>query len=80
MHHHSQHYRVACGSHFETETPDPYPDAVTSTLWPGIALRILGWETEPDDDTDWSGSHTSGRPGLELRSGTTPKRGTHAIF
>jgi hypothetical protein len=41
--------------HFETETPNPYPHAVTSTLWPGIALQILGWETAPDEDTEWSG-------------------------
>lgn len=23
--------------------------------WPGVALRLLGWETEPDEDTEWSG-------------------------
>ena len=22
---------------------------------PGIAFRVLGWETVPDEDTDWSG-------------------------
>ena len=48
-----RHHRYS--RHFETETPNPYPHAVTSTLWPGIALQILGWETAPDEDTEWSG-------------------------
>jgi len=21
----------------------------------GVALRVLGWQTEPDEDTEWSG-------------------------
>lgn len=23
--------------------------------WPAVAVRILGWETEPDADTEWTG-------------------------
>lgn len=23
--------------------------------WSGIAWRVLGWETEPDQDTEWTG-------------------------
>lgn len=32
-----------------------YPDAVQVKGYRGIAFRILGWETEPDADTEWSG-------------------------
>lgn len=24
--------------------------------WSGIAFYLLGWETEPDEDTEWTGS------------------------
>lgn len=41
--------------HFETDTPDPYPDAVRIAGHPGVAWNVLGWESEPDDDTEWSG-------------------------
>jgi hypothetical protein len=23
--------------------------------WPGVAVYVRGWETEPDEDTEWSG-------------------------
>ena len=23
--------------------------------WRGVAWRVLGWETKPDEDTEWSG-------------------------
>ncbi len=23
--------------------------------WPGIAWRVYGWETKPDEDTEWTG-------------------------
>jgi hypothetical protein len=23
--------------------------------WRGIAFRLIGWQTEPDEDTEWSG-------------------------
>lgn len=30
-------------------------DAYTALGWSGIAWYVLGWETEPDEDTEWSG-------------------------
>ena len=41
--------------HFETPTPDPWPDAVRIAGYEGIACVILGYQTEPDEDTEWSG-------------------------
>ena len=41
--------------HYETDTPDPYPDAVRIAGYAGIAWYVLGWQTEPDVDTEWSG-------------------------
>jgi hypothetical protein len=26
--------------------------------WEGIAFWLMGWETEPDDDTEWTGDET----------------------
>ena len=26
--------------------------------WRGVAWNVLGWETEPDGDTEWSGNET----------------------
>ena len=40
---------------YETPTPDPYPDAVRVAGWPQVAVSILGWQTEPDADTEWTG-------------------------
>ena len=41
---------------YETDDPDPYPDAVRIPA-SGIAVawHVLGWQTEPDEDTHWSG-------------------------
>jgi len=41
---------------FETDNPDTYPDAV-SIPYSGIAVawHVLGWQTEADEDTEWSG-------------------------
>jgi hypothetical protein len=36
-------------------------DAYRVKGWPAIAWTVLGWETEPDEDTEWSG--------YELRTG-----------
>lgn len=44
--------------HYETDSPDPYPDAVRIAGYDGIACTILGWHTEPDEDTEWSGYET----------------------
>ncbi len=30
-------------------------DAYTLTRGPKVAYSVLGWETEPDEDTEWSG-------------------------
>lgn len=38
------------------EKAEGYSGAFTVSGWgKGIAFRVLGWETEPDEDTDWSG-------------------------
>jgi len=26
-----------------------------SRLYPGVAIRVWGWETEPNDETEWTG-------------------------
>jgi hypothetical protein len=40
----------------------PADGAYTVEGWAGIAFRVLGWELEPDEDTDWSGYYVrSGR-------------------
>jgi len=41
--------------HYETDDPDPYPDAVRIVGDNGVAWHVLGWQTEPDEDTHWSG-------------------------
>lgn len=44
--------------HYEDATEYP-ADAYTVSGWgAGIAFYVLGWETEPDDDTEWSGQET----------------------
>ena len=40
---------------YETPSPDPWPDAVQVDGWNGIAFHVYGYETEPDEDTEWSG-------------------------
>lgn len=30
-------------------------DAYTVRGYKGVAFYVLGWETQPDEDTDWSG-------------------------
>ena len=41
--------------HYENDT-DSFPaDTYRVRQYPGIAFYVLGWETEPDDDTEWSG-------------------------
>jgi hypothetical protein len=41
------------------EAPEFAGPAYTVTRWgSGIAWRVLGWETEPDEDTQWSGYET----------------------
>jgi len=33
-------------------------DNYRARQYPGIAFYVLGWETEPDEDTEWSGYET----------------------
>lgn len=33
-------------------------NAYTVRGWRGVAFYVLGWETEPDGDTEWSGYET----------------------
>jgi len=41
---------------YETDDTAFPADAYTADGWgAGIAWRVRGWETEPDDDTEWSG-------------------------
>lgn len=38
------------------EPADEYSaDAYRVKRWPAVAVSVLGWETEPDEDTWWSG-------------------------
>lgn len=38
------------------EAPEFNADAYSVSGWgKGIAWYVLGWETEPDEDTEWSG-------------------------
>lgn len=42
--------------HYETDDDTFAADAYTVKGWgKGIAFYVLGWETEPDEDTEWSG-------------------------
>lgn len=40
--------------HYE-QAEDFQADAYTVKQYAGIAWHVLGWETEPDNDTEWSG-------------------------
>lgn len=48
------------GKHYE-EAEEYQADAYTVEGYRGIAWYVLGWETEPDEDTDWTG--------MEVRTG-----------
>jgi hypothetical protein len=41
--------------HYEDDDETFSADAYRHARMTGVAFRILGWETEPDEDTDWSG-------------------------
>jgi len=41
--------------HYETDDETFNADAYTVKGYQGIAFHVLGWETEPDEDTEWSG-------------------------
>ncbi len=40
--------------HFE-DAPEYDADAYRVSGYKGIAFTVCGWETEPDEDTEWSG-------------------------
>ncbi len=40
---------------YETPTPNPWPDAVRIKNNAQVAWRVLGWQTESDEDTVWTG-------------------------
>lgn len=43
-------------THYEADDAAFPADAYTAAGWgAGIAWSVLGWQTEPDEDTDWSG-------------------------
>jgi hypothetical protein len=41
--------------HFEEDDAMFSADAYTVARHGGVAWTVLGWETEPDEDTEWSG-------------------------
>lgn len=41
--------------HVETDDATFNADAYQVAGYRGIAWYVLGWETEPDEDTEWSG-------------------------
>ena len=43
-------------AHYESDSEAFPADAYRVRGWgQGIAFYVLGWETEPDEDTEWSG-------------------------
>jgi hypothetical protein len=41
--------------HYEEDDVAFSEDYYRIAGWGAIAFRVLGWETKPDEDTDWSG-------------------------
>ena len=41
--------------HYETDDESFPADAYRIKRWDGVAWWVLGWETAPDEDTEWSG-------------------------
>jgi hypothetical protein len=41
--------------HYESDDAHFTADAYTVKRGPKVAYYVLGWETEPDEDTEWSG-------------------------
>lgn len=41
--------------HYEADDATFTADAYTAQGYRGVAWRVYGWETEPDEDTEWSG-------------------------
>ena len=43
------------GPHYEADDAAFPAHAYCVRGWRGIAFYVMGWETEPDEDTEWSG-------------------------
>lgn len=41
--------------HYESDDAAFPADAYSVDGYQGVAWRVYGWETEPDEDTEWSG-------------------------
>lgn len=41
--------------HYEVDDETWSADAYTVKGWRGVAWHVLGWETEPTEDTEWDG-------------------------
>ena len=41
--------------HYETDDATFPADAYRVAGYAGVAWRVYGWETKPDEDTEWSG-------------------------
>ncbi len=41
--------------HYEADGETFNAPAYKVRGWAGVAFHVLGWETEPDEDTEWSG-------------------------
>jgi hypothetical protein len=48
------------------DAPEFSADAYQIVGWQGVAWSVLGWETEPDQDTEWTG--------MEIRTGNLVAR------
>lgn len=42
------------GRHYEADEKE-FAGAFQVKGWRGVAFRVLGWETRPNEDTEWSG-------------------------
>ena len=42
-------------AHYESDDRTFSAEAYTVEGYRGIAWRVMGWETAPDEDTEWSG-------------------------
>lgn len=43
-------------AHYESDDKTFHADAYRVSGYDGVAWSVWGWETEPDEDTEWSGT------------------------
>jgi len=48
-------YNVHKRTNYEADAAAFAADAYAVDTMPGVAWRVFGWETQPDEDTEWSG-------------------------